>query len=103
MFSKVFNGPPGPSVDSLVAGPGSTKGRCFGGGKTVAAVQLVRTVASGATIVGSQVDVGSEGLRFSAPSTLFLRLTIVLTNCFSSRSEGVGPIFVIVLASSRGC
>ena len=61
MRSKLLNGPPGPSVDSLVVGPGSTKGRCSGGGKTVAAVLPVRAAASGGTVVGSRADVCSEG------------------------------------------
>ena len=83
----MFNGPPGPSVDSLGAGAGSTNGRCSGGGKTVVAVLLVRAVGSGATAVVPRADIGSEGQRFLAPSSRLFRLTMVFTNCLSSRSE----------------
>ena len=103
MRSKLVNGPPGPSVDSLIAGPCSITGRCCGGDTVVAAVVLDRVDVSGGTVVGPRADVSSEGRRFLVPSLRLFRLTMVLTNCFSSRSERVGTILIIVLASSRGC
>ena len=101
-LSKVLNGPPGPSVDSLGVGASSTNGRCSDGGKTVVAVLLVRAVGSRSTVVVPRAAVGSEGRRVLAPSSRFFRLQMVFTNCLSSRSDRAGTNFIIALASSLG-
>ena len=98
----MFSGPPGPIVDSLGVGAGSSTGRCSAGGNIVVAVLLARVVGSGATAIIQRADVGSEGRRFFAPSSRFFRLTMVFTNCLSSRSERAGTSFIIALASSCG-
>ena len=98
----VFSGPPGPSVDILGRGVGASTGRCSGGGKRVVAALLVRVSGSGATASIPRADVCSEGRRFLATSSRFFRLTMVFTNCLSSRSERAGTSFIIALTSSRG-
>ena len=100
--SEVFSGPPGPSVDILGSGVGSSTGRCSGGGKRVVVALLAQVAGSGATAGIPRADVCSEGRRFLAPSSRFFRLTMVFTNCLSFSSVRAGTSFIIAITSSRG-
>ena len=100
--SIVPSGPPGASTVCLGICAASSTWLCSGGGNLVVVPLVPRVGGSGPTAVVPRPDGGSEGRRFFTPSSRFFRLTMVLTNCFSSRSERVGTSLIIVLASTRG-